>query len=133
MAEKRTVKCNGCGNEWESQAKPKNLKCKKCGGTDIQESIAPKVTPPIPEKSKEQLEHEADVARRVAVDAKNNKDATEKALEEDRLANIPLNDEEKAFIAEIEPKMNEGRKIMRPSPADILRYSQLIKRKDVKG
>ena len=40
MAEKRLVKCNveGCDNVWESEAKPKNLKCKKCGSDDIQDN-----------------------------------------------------------------------------------------------
>ncbi len=82
-------------------------------------------------KSKKQLEEEADKARKAAVDAANKKkveDATEK---ESKLANIPLSDEERAFIADIRPKMNKGRKVEQPSPAEILRYSRLIKREQV--
>lgn len=34
MAEKRDVKCNGCGHTWSSGAKPENLRCKKCGSKE---------------------------------------------------------------------------------------------------
>lgn len=85
-----------------------------------------------PVKSKEQLEKEADIARKMAVDEENKAAAAKAKKEEDALANTPLNDEEKAFIAEVAPKMNEGRKLAMPSSADILRYSKLLKRKDVK-
>lgn len=84
-------------------------------------------------KSKKQIEDEADKARRVGVDAENKKRIKDAAQEEEALANKPLTAEEKSFIAEIAPKMNEGRKVMRPSSAEILRYSKLIKRKDIKG
>ena len=35
--DKRTVKCEDCGNVWGSMALPKNLKCKKCKSTNISE------------------------------------------------------------------------------------------------
>jgi hypothetical protein len=81
---------------------------------------------------KKDIEEKADKARKAKVDAKNKSDADKAKADEDKLANTPLTQEEKDFIAEIGPKMNEGRKIMQPSPAEILRYSKLIKRKDVK-
>lgn len=83
-------------------------------------------------KSKVELEKEADRIRKAEVDAHNKKVAEKARTEAEKMANIPLTDEERAFIAEIEPKMKEGRKIMQPSSAQILRYSKLIKRKDVK-
>lgn len=84
-----------------------------------------------PAKSKKQIEEEADKARKAKVDARNKKRAEAAAKKEAEDANIPLNAEEKDFIARIAPKMNEGRAVNQPSPAEILRYSQLIKRKDV--
>lgn len=83
-------------------------------------------------KGKKQIEDEADKARKKAVDEANKLAAKERAAEEAKLAQAPLNDEEKAFVAKVRPKMNEGRKGAQPSPADILRYSQLIKREGVK-
>ena len=81
---------------------------------------------------KKEIEDKADKARKAKVDAKNKEAATKAKAEEDKLAKTPLTDEERAFIAEIAPKMNEGRKIAQPSPAEIQRYARLIKRKDVK-
>lgn len=83
-------------------------------------------------KSKVEIEATADKARRAKVDRANKKKPRELADEAAALANKPLNGEEKAFIARIGPKMSEGRAIMQPSSAEILRYSQLILRKDVK-
>lgn len=34
MAEKREVKCNGCGHSWLSGAKSENLRCRKCGSNE---------------------------------------------------------------------------------------------------
>lgn len=90
---------------------------------------APKAAPV---KSKKELENIADKARKAGVDADNKKRAAAAAKKEAEDAGVPLNAEEKAFIARIAPKMNEGRMVMQPSPAEILRYSQLIKRRDVK-
>ena len=83
-------------------------------------------------KSKKDIEEAADKARRKEVDAANTKKAKGIADNTARLAQTPLNEEEMAFIDRIAPKMKEGRAIMQPLPAEILRYSQLIKRKDVK-
>ncbi len=83
-----------------------------------------------PAKSKKEIEEEADKARRAKVDATNKKKAEEAENKEAELAKTPLNKEEKDFIARIGPQMNDGRNP--PPPADILRYSKLIKRKNVK-
>lgn len=83
-------------------------------------------------KGTQQKQAEAERARKKAVDAKNKKAEAENQADIDKLANTPLTDEERAFCLEIEPKMNKGRRDERPCSADILRYSKLIKRKDVK-
>ena len=83
-------------------------------------------------KSKQEIEEAADKARKAKVDAANKKKIVDAAKKEAQLADTPLNKEEKDFLARIEPKMNEGRAIMQPSSAEVLRYSQLIKRIDVK-
>lgn len=81
--------------------------------------------------SKEELEKKADIARKAKVDADNKKRAAEAAEAEAKLANTPLNDEERAFIARIRPMMNKGRPVEQPSPAEITRYSRLIKREKI--
>ena len=81
---------------------------------------------------KKEIEDKAEKARKAKVDAQNKKAEAKAKAEEDKLAKTPLNAEELAFIARIAPKMNEGRKIAQPSSAEILRYSKLVKRKDVK-
>lgn len=85
-----------------------------------------------PPKSKKEIEEAADRARRAGVDEQNRKMAAQAKAKEAKLVNVPLTEEERAFIAEIAPRMNEGRQIMQPSSADILRYSRLKKREDVK-
>ncbi len=85
-----------------------------------------------PVKSKEQLEKEADIARRAEVDAANKaslKAAEDKAVE---LALTPLTPEERAFIERVRPKMNEGRRDLQPSPAEITILSRLLKREHIK-
>lgn len=89
-----------------------------------------KEVPPV--KSKEEKEKEEDAARKAKIDAINKEKAKKAAEKEAKLANTPLSKAEKEFIIEIKAKMNEGRAVMQPSPAEILRYSQLLKRKDVK-
>lgn len=54
--EKRTVKCNGCDNVWESAAMAKNLKCKKCQSVDIQDNY---VDPEAEAKAKAEAEAKA--------------------------------------------------------------------------
>ena len=76
-------------------------------------------------KSKKQRESEADVARRKTVDAKNAQSATKEKAILDKLADVPLNAEERAFCLDIEPRMNNGRLREMPCSADILRYSKL--------
>ncbi len=100
----------------------------KEAGFDAKEKSA-KVTGEA--KGKEELERLADEARKAEVDATNKKKVAEMAKAEAESADTPLNAEEQAFIARIAPRMNEGRKVLQPSPAEITRYSRLIKRKDV--
>ncbi len=58
MAAKRQVKCRDteCGRVWDSTAKPENLKCKDCKGTDIEDNYvdpdAPDTKPKEPEVCK---------------------------------------------------------------------------------
>lgn len=82
------------------------------------------------EKSKQEIEEIADKKRKAKIDAANKKKAEEAAKKEAELAKVPLSKEENAFIARIGPQMNDGRNP--PAPADILRYSGLLKRKGVK-
>lgn len=83
-------------------------------------------------KGQEQLQEEADNSRRKLVDAKNR--AAAKKLKDDaaKLAGTPLTPEEEAFIARIAPKMNRGRHIEKPCPADITRYARLLEQKGSK-
>lgn len=92
----------------------------------------PKAPPKVPPKSKQQIEEEADKARKAKVDATNKKRAEDAAEQEAKTACVLLNDEELAFIARIAPMMNKGRMVDQPSPAEILRYSQLKKREGIK-
>ena len=83
-------------------------------------------------KSKVEIEAAADKARKAKVDRENRNRAKLAEEEKARLANTPLNDEEKAFIAKIAPMMNKGRAVDQPSAAQIGRYGRLLQRKDVK-
>ena len=82
-------------------------------------------------KSKVEIEAAADKARKANVDKENKRRAKLAEEENARLANTPLNKEEKAFIAEIAPKMNKGRSVDQPSAAQIGRYGRLLLRKDI--
>ena len=84
-------------------------------------------------KGTAQIQSEADIARKKAVDAKNKKAAEKDKADIDSLADTPLTDEELAFCLDIEPKMNKGRKSEKPCSADILRYSKLRGRMGVKA
>lgn len=134
MATKVKCKAEGCGHEWDSQAKIENIeagkvKCKECGETDL-ENLGPvepaKPTPPAA-KGQEQLQAEADQRRREAVDAKNIADEADRLAAEEAVAGKPLTGEETAFITRIAPMMNKGRHVEKPSPADITRYAKLLK------
>ncbi len=80
-----------------------------------------------------QLQAEAQVARKKAVDAKNTADAAQATSDFDELADTPLTEEESAFCLDILPRMNEGRKIDMPCSADILRFSKLRGRMGIKA
>ena len=82
-------------------------------------------------KSQVQIEAEADKARKKKVDRDNQRRAKMAEDEKERLANTPLNQEEKAFIAEMAPKMSKGRSVDQPNAAQIGRYGRLLLRKDV--
>jgi len=83
-------------------------------------------------KSQVEKEAAADNTRKAKVDKENIR--REKLAEEEkaRLANTPLNSEEKKFIAEMAPRMNKGRAVDQPTAAQIGRYARLLLRKDVK-
>lgn len=98
---------------------------------DIKLVPAKEKQPKPPVLSKEEAEKRADIARKKAVDAANKAMAAEAAKAEAELANTPLNDEEKAFIARIRPMMNKGRPVDQPSSAEITRYARLVKREKV--
>ena len=82
-------------------------------------------------KSKKQVEEEAEKSRKAAVDKVNRDKAEEAKKKEEAEALVPLTAEELAFVNRIAPRMNKGRAIDQPPSADILRYSRLIKRKNV--
>jgi len=82
-------------------------------------------------KSKKQIEEKAESLRKEAVDRANIKKAEEQKAIDEAEANKPLTDEELAFIARIEPMMRRGRQIEQPIPAEVFRYSRLVKRKNV--
>ena len=83
-------------------------------------------------KGLEKAEKAADIARKAEVHKANVRREKLLADEEKRLANTPLTAEERAFIAEMMPRMNEGRSIMKPTPAEIGRLARLRKRENVK-
>ena len=89
------------------------------------------ITEPPRPLTKEELEHKAEESRKAAVDEGNAKIALQRKEKQDALANTPLTDNERAFIAETKPKLKYGRRDLMPSPADMLRYSQLIQREKV--
>lgn len=84
-------------------------------------------------KGTAQRQSEAQIARKKEVDAKNTKDAAKAKADIDELADTPLTEEERAFCLDIEPRMNNGRKIEMPCSADILRYSKLRGRVGIKA
>jgi len=136
------VKCNLCGFAFASNAKPENIKagriqCKNkeplCESTDLEIVAANETKPAPPAKGNEQLQSEADTARRKVVDTKNKKAAAKDKSEFDALANTPLTNDEIAFCVTIEPKMNKGRRCDMPCSADILRYSKLKGRMGIKA
>lgn len=111
-------------------------------GVEVAEQVTekPKSTPddefdskaPPAEKREltaEELEKKVDENRKASVDATNAKDAKKADEKQASLADTPLTQGEVDFIARIRPRMNKGNH--QPPPADILRYSQLIKREKV--
>ncbi|MCK5609117.1 hypothetical protein KAR91_45000 [Candidatus Pacearchaeota archaeon] len=82
-------------------------------------------------KGKAQLQKDADIARRKAVDAKNAADANREKKAAEKLAKTPLTEKEQAFVVKIAAKMNNGRAVDAPSSAEILKYSKLVGRKDI--
>ena len=84
------------------------------------------------QKSKKQIEEEAEKARKEEVDGSNEKLLADRAAREASLAKVPLTDEEQQFVNEMKTRMNCARDIDKPSAAEILRYSQLLKREKVK-
>jgi len=83
-------------------------------------------------KGQQQLQDEGDKARKNGVDAKNRADAKRAATIAAKLAKTPLTDAEQVFVGLIASKMNNGRHVDKPSAANILKYSKLVGRKDIK-
>ena len=134
------VKCNTCGFEFASNAKPENIEagkitCKnkepECESTDLAILEDPTEKPEPEAKGIQQLQDEGDKARRKAVDALNKKTEANQKKAAGELVGTPLTDEEQEFVAAIALKMNCGRNVDKPSDAQILRYSKLVGRKDV--
>jgi hypothetical protein len=130
------VKCKACEHVWDSKAKSENItagkiNCKQCQETDLE---ILEVTPPVPPPGKgiEQLQNEGDEARRGQVDKKNTDDAAREDAALKELEGKPLTGEERAFCEKIAAKMNCGRPVEAPSAADVLRYSKLKGRLEVK-
>ena len=76
-------------------------------------------------KGNQQLQTEAEVARKKGVDAKNRNAAAKEKAKVDKLADKPLSKQQMSFCLDIQSKMNNGRRDQMPCSADILRYSQL--------
>jgi len=92
------------------------------------------IDPPVKAKpvlSQEELERKVDENRKAAVDATNAQTAKNMEKMEAELASVPLTDEEMAFMAEIKPRMNQGRRGLMPNAADITRYARLVKRSTI--
>ena len=105
-----------------------------------------KKKPKVKEKTltPQEIEAKADEIRKKKVDAKNKAKAAEDAEKEEALSGVPLTQAEKDFVEKIGAKLN-GRKYQQdgqqvrsarmdslPSTQDMLKYSKLVKRKDVK-
>ena len=86
---------------------------------------------PKPVLSQEELERKVDENRKAAVDATNAQTAKNMEKLDAELASVPLTDEEMAFMAEIKPRMNHGRRGLMPNASDITRYARLVKRSTI--
>jgi hypothetical protein len=118
------------------------VKCKgdECDSTDLT-IIGPAKPPAVDStESAEERTKRLDAARRERVDDKNAEKAIEAEAEEDKLANVPLTQPERDFCDQVAAKMTpkdfrgdiSARKNSLPPAADILRYSKLKKRYDLK-
>ena len=139
MPTRTDVECNECGHQWVSGFKIENIEagkavCKEedCESTDIR--IIGPAKPIVPEsnESAEAKQKRFDDLRKNKVDDKNEEHQVEAEAEEDALADVPLNEAEISFCTSIAARMNNGRRSDQPAAADILRYSKLKKRLDVK-
>lgn len=84
-------------------------------------------------KSKQEIMDNATNARKKGVDAANKKAFAKEQKEIEALANTPLTAEERAFCGRVASKMNNGRTVDKPQAAEILRYSKLRPRLDIKA
>ncbi len=142
-----SVKCNDCEHEFVTGYKKENIEAGKvvCKGDECESTkmtiIGPaKPIAPDPTESAEERTKRQDADRKERVDVKNAEKEIEREAEEDRLANVPLKQHERDFCDQVAAKMTpkdfrghiSARKNAMPPAADILRYSRLIKRYDVK-
>lgn len=147
MAQRHDVECNACGHKFISGYKIENIEkgkcvCKgdECDSTDIKIIGVAKPPTQDPTESAEERTIRQDKARRERVDDKNAEKVIDAEAEEDALANVPLKQHERDFCDQIAAKMTpkdfrghiSARKNSLPAAADILRYSKLKKRLDVK-
>ncbi len=82
-------------------------------------------------KGKRELETQAEKARKARVDVDNKKASVKMQGDLKKLADTPLNDEERGFCEKISAKMNAGRKADSPQQHEVLRYSRLRGRMSV--
>lgn len=131
---------NTCGDcqEHETECSDRNPLDDACD--DFNPKPADLATEDVPETVKPtsptamgvaELQAKGDKARRKLVDLGNRQAAARLKEAGDKLANVPLTDEERAYCVETEAKMNSGRHVDTPSAAAILRYSKLRGRLDV--
>ena len=76
-------------------------------------------------KGNQQLQAEAEMARKRNIDAKNKVAEAKNKANTDKLAGTPLTDEERAYCLDIKSKMKNGRRALMPCSVDVLRYSKL--------
>lgn len=141
------VKCNVCEFQFVTGFKKVNIEsgkveCKgdECKSTDMTIIGPAKPIAPDPTESPEERTKRQDAARKDRVDDKNAEKAIAAEAEEDKLADVPLKQHERDFCDQIAAKMTpkdfrghiSARKNSFPAAADILRYSRLKKRLDVK-
>lgn len=114
MAEKREVKCNGCGHTWSSGAKAENLRCRKCGSNEsfsIPDDVPDSQDAPIGEGTPAEVEESWQAGDRCRVEFDEGIFSGEiLSIETDGTANIVFDDGDEGF-ADIDDLMKAGKRI----------------------